>query len=52
MDNVGEVPTVKVAASNGASQSTAASASNSADRADAVQRARNRRLQAGYNQPR
>jgi sec-independent protein translocase protein TatB len=52
MDNVGEAPTVKVAASNGASKSTAATASNGADRADAVQRARNRRLQAGYNQPR
>jgi sec-independent protein translocase protein TatB len=52
MDNVGEAPTVKVAASNGASKSTAAAASNGADRADAVQRARNRRLQAGYNQPR
>ncbi len=52
MDNVGEAPTVKVAASNGASKTTAAAATNSADRADAVQRARNRRLQAGYNQPR
>jgi sec-independent protein translocase protein TatB len=52
MDNVGEAPAVKVAASNGASKSTAAAASNGADRADAVQRARNRRLQAGYNQPR
>ena len=52
MDNVGEAPAVKVAASNAATQSAAASASNRADRADAVQRARNRRLQAGYNQPR
>ena len=52
MDNVGDAPTVKVAASNGASKSTPAAASNGADRADAVQRARNRRLQAGYNQPR
>jgi sec-independent protein translocase protein TatB len=52
MDNVGDAPAVKVAASNGASKSTVAAASNGADRADAVQRARNRRLQAGYNQPR
>ncbi len=52
MDNVGEAPKVKVAASNGASKPTVAAASNGADRADAVQRARNRRLQAGYNQPR
>ncbi len=52
MDNVGEAPTIKAAASNGASKSTASAASNGADRADAVQRARNRRLQAGYNQPR
>ncbi len=52
MDNVGEAPTIKAAASNGASKPTASAASNGADRADAVQRARNRRLQAGYNQPR
>jgi hypothetical protein len=52
MDNVGEAPKVAVASMNGASKTTAASASNGADRADAVQRARNRRLQAGYNQPR
>lgn len=53
LDNVGEAPTVKVAASNGASKSaSSAAAAVSGDRADAVQRARNRRLQAGYNQPR
>ena len=52
MDNVGEAPSVKVAASNGASKSSTTAASNGADRGDAVQRARNRRLQAGYNQPR
>ena len=54
LDNVGEAPAVKVAASNGASKSTAATAASAAggDRADALQRARNRRLQAGYNQPR
>jgi sec-independent protein translocase protein TatB len=54
LDNVGDAPPVKVAASNGAAKPTAASASPAAsgDRADAVQRARNRRLQAGYNQPR
>ena len=54
LDNVGDAPAVKVAASNGASKSTAATASTatSGDRADALQRARNRRLQAGYNQPR
>lgn len=52
MDNVGAAPAVKVAASNGSSKSTVSSAAVSADRADAVQRARNRRLQAGYNQPR
>jgi len=52
MDNVGEAAPVKVAPSNGASKPTVAAASNGADRADAVQRARNRRLQAGYNQPR
>jgi sec-independent protein translocase protein TatB len=54
LDNVGEAPVAKVAASNGASKSTAAAASSasSSDRADALQRARNRRLQAGYNQPR
>jgi sec-independent protein translocase protein TatB len=52
MENVGEAPTVKVAASNGASKMSVASASNAAERSDAVQRARNRRLQAGYNQPR
>lgn len=53
LDNVGEAPTIKVAASNGASKpAAAASGAASADRADAVQRARNRRLQAGYNQPR
>lgn len=54
LDNVGDTPSVKIAASNGASKSTTAtvSAAGSADRADAVQRARNRRLQAGYNQPR
>lgn len=53
LDNVGDAP-VKIAASNGASKSTAATASSasSGDRADALQRARNRRLQAGYNQPR
>ncbi len=54
LDNVGEAPPVRVAASNGASKtvSSTASAAGSGDRADAVQRARNRRLQAGYNQPR
>jgi sec-independent protein translocase protein TatB len=54
LDNVGEAPTAKIVASNGASKSTAATASSAAsgDRADALQRARNRRLQAGYNQPR
>jgi sec-independent protein translocase protein TatB len=54
LDNAGETPKVKVAASNGASKSVVAkpAAVSSADRADAVQRARNRRLQAGYNQPR
>ncbi|MEZ4665393.1 MAG: Sec-independent protein translocase protein TatB [Thermomicrobiales bacterium] len=52
MDNVGEAPRVSVAASNGASKSASAASTSSADRADAVQRARNRRLQAGYNQPR
>lgn len=54
LDNVGDAPPVKVAASNGASKPTAATASSatSGDRADALQRARNRRLQAGYNQPR
>lgn len=52
MENVGEAPTVKVAASNGASKTAAAAATNGSDRSDAVQRARNRRLQAGYNQPR
>ncbi len=54
LDNVGEAPTVRVAASNGASKTSAATASaaTNGDRADAVQRARNRRLQAGYNQPR
>ena len=51
LDNVGEAPTAKVAASNGGSRSTV-TASGDASRADAVQRARNRRLQAGYNQPR
>ena len=54
LDNVGEAPTVKVTASNGASKtaSSSASAAIGGDRSDAVQRARNRRLQAGYNQPR
>jgi sec-independent protein translocase protein TatB len=54
LDNVGDAPAMKVAASSGAAKPTAASASPAAsgDRADAVQRARNRRLQAGYNQPR
>jgi sec-independent protein translocase protein TatB len=53
MDNVGDTPTVKVAASNGAAKPAATgNGAASADRADAVQRARNRRLQAGYNQPR
>lgn len=53
LDNVGEAPVVKVAASNGTSKSaSSAAAASSGDRADAVQRARNRRLQAGYNQPR
>ncbi|MCO5221666.1 MAG: twin-arginine translocase TatA/TatE family subunit [Thermomicrobiales bacterium] len=53
LDNVGEAPKVSKVATNGASKSTAtASASTNGDRADAVQRARNRRLQAGYNQPR
>lgn len=54
LDNVGEAPAVKIAASNGASKTSAAAASSAAsgDRADALQRARNRRLQAGYNQPR
>jgi sec-independent protein translocase protein TatB len=52
MDNVGEAPTIKAAAPNGASKSAASASSNGADRADAVQRAQNRRLQAGYNQPR
>jgi sec-independent protein translocase protein TatB len=53
LDNVGDTPTAKVVASNGASRSAvAANGASSADRADAVQRARNRRLQAGYNQPR
>jgi hypothetical protein len=53
LDNVGEAPAVKIATSNGASKSTAAASSaSSGDRADALQRARNRRLQAGYNQPR
>ena len=54
LDNVGEAPAVKVAASNGASRPTAATAgaASGGDRADALQRARNRRLQAGYNQPR
>lgn len=54
LDNVGAAPPAKIVASNGASKSTpaAASAAPSGDRADALQRARNRRLQAGYNQPR
>jgi len=54
LDNVGDTPPVKIAASNGALKLTAASASSASggDRADALQRARNRRLQAGYNQPR
>ncbi|TXG79247.1 MAG: twin-arginine translocase TatA/TatE family subunit [Thermomicrobiales bacterium] len=52
MDNTGEAPKVKAAASNGTSTATSASATGGADRSDAVQRARNRRLQAGYNQPR
>jgi sec-independent protein translocase protein TatB len=52
MENAGEAPKVKVAASNGASKPTSTAVSDGADRADAVQRARNRRLQAGYNQPR
>jgi hypothetical protein len=49
LDNAGETP-AKVTASNGASKS--ATPASAAQRADAVQRARNRRLQAGYNQPR
>ena len=53
LDNVGDAPTVKIAASNGSSATASSAASaTSADRADAVQRARNRRIQAGYNQPR
>lgn len=53
MDNVGDAPAPKAAASSASTKSTATvSAASSADRADAVQRARNRRLQAGYNQPR
>lgn len=52
MDNVGEAPVKVAAASNGSNRSVASAAAVSADRADAVQRARNRRLQAGYNQPR
>lgn len=54
LENVGEAPVAKVTASNGAAKQSAASISSagSGDRADALQRARNRRLQAGYNQPR
>lgn len=51
LDNVGAATTNRAAASNSSGAATNGKAV-SADRADAVSRARSRRLQAGYNQPR